>query len=125
MRELSETLLSRFYKKCKTNGKMELFGVDGANHGFYALIVTIIAGLISRNFVFIIALLIMVITSAVITTVFFVIELEQEKTRIRKHHLKGNADDWYHSENAQRNDFLIPTIVSIIISSIFIFMRVL
>ena len=123
MKELSETLLGSFYKKCKTNGKMELFGIDGANHGFYSLVATAIAGFISFSFPLFIAIVIMSITSSVIIVVFFMIERGQEESRLKRRHLTGDADKWYHSKNAQRNDFLIPSATTLIVTAIVLFLR--
>jgi len=122
MNKLNKMTLGRWYKP-SSNGKMELWGVDGANHGVYAALITLIVmgiGLISLPLFWV--KVAMTITSITIVLFFFGLEVGQEYKRLESHGTYGNPLLWWRTENAQIEDFCFPSLATIIITALFIIM---
>jgi len=115
MKELTERLFSKYYRMAE-NGKMELFGIDGLNHAFYAFLIMSGVAILSRWLTPFYAFIVTVLFCLAIIVGFFIMEMIQELHRLQRHtndHVKMPIF-WFTKPNAQLNDWLLPSITSLL-----------
>ena len=119
-----EKYLARYYKNAK-NGKKELLGVDGANHGLYASLIAIGVGF-GCWFLGLNKLTTgLTIGMLLVCLFFFIMEVYQEKARLKRMNYNNNPFLWFTTKNAQINDFIIPVIAYAITAIMIISIKVL
>lgn len=117
-----EKYLGEYYKTMP-NGKKELFGVDGANHGVYAMLIAFgfgVIGFFGDKFFMLKA---MTAGLMVVVVLFFLLEAGQEAVRLKKHRYKGNPLLWFMTKNAQYNDFVFPVVAYYLLSCVIIIIK--
>lgn len=105
-----EKHLGKYYETMP-NGKKELLGIDGANHGLYAMLIAVAFGVVGFFGDKYYTLNTMLIGLVLVTIIFYFIEVGQEYVRSRKRSYHSNHLFWLKLNNAQTNDFWLPVLV--------------